>query len=135
MVFHYARVDVLQRGEILLIDLEKPCREYPVVEDGDIALGDWRETPAVRSIHSRVENRLCEGFAELDCQTGDVVVRQQLYATLVHRAICMARQRLPGNRFLDDLISASSTAAGNPISAGCDQTISDARFGQQQAGI
>ena len=70
-------------------------------------MNDWQETRAVRSIHALVEHQLREGFAELDCRTADVRVRQQLYATLVHKAICMARQRLPDNPFLDELVNAS----------------------------
>jgi len=74
-------------------------------------MNDWQETQAVRSIHALVDNQLRQGFAELDCRTADVRVRQQLYATLVHKAICMARQRLPENPFLDELINASKAEA------------------------
>lgn len=69
-------------------------------------MNNWRETRAVRAAQALVENQLREGFAELDCQTADVRVRQQLYAMLVDKAICMARQRLPDNPFLDELVEA-----------------------------
>ena len=70
----------------------------------NVLMNHWIDTPAVRSGRSLIEQRLSEGFAELDSRTASVEIRQQLYATLVHEAIRMARQRLPENRFLDELI-------------------------------
>ena len=67
------------------------------------ANGQW-ETQAVRSVQPQVEARLAGAFADLDCQTGDVDVRRQLYAALVQTAISMARQRLPENPFLENLV-------------------------------
>lgn len=64
------------------------------------ANGQW-EAQAVRSAQAQVEERLARAFAELDCQTGDVDVRRQLYAAFVQTAISMARHRLPGNPFLE----------------------------------
>lgn len=63
--------------------------------------------PDMQSFRSRIVQRLSKGFAELDSQTGSVEVRQQLYAMLVHEAIRMARQRLPDNAFLEELIGNS----------------------------
>lgn len=71
----------------------------------NILVTHWSDAPDVRSVRSLIEQRLSKGFAELDCQTGSVEVRQQLYATLVHEAIRMARQRLPDNSYLDELVS------------------------------
>lgn len=71
---------------------------------GTIPANEQGDRQAVRSAQGRVQARLAGAFAELDCQTGDVHVRRQLYAALVQTAISMARQRLPENPFLENLV-------------------------------
>lgn len=91
----------------MLNDRTKDHLDFTVSKGGAGSLEDWCGTQAVRAVQSLVEQRLSQGFAELDCQTGDVEVRQQLYATLVGKAISLARQRLPDNPFLEDVLRAS----------------------------
>ncbi|EQB05137.1 MULTISPECIES: hypothetical protein [Sphingobium] len=88
-------------------DHTKDHLDFTVSKGGAGSLEDWCGSQAVRGVQSLVEQRLSQGFAELDCQTGDVEVRQQLYATLVGKAISLARQRLPDNPFLEDVLRAS----------------------------
>lgn len=94
-------------GRGVLNDCTTDHLDFTVAKSGADPVEGWCDTQAVRSAHSLVEQRLSQAFAELDCQTGDVEVRQQLYATLVHKAISLARQRLPDNPFLEDLLRAS----------------------------
>lgn len=80
----------------------------------DVMTTHWLDTPDVQSFRSLIVQRLTKGFAELDAQTSSVETRQKLYATLVHEAICMARQRLPENQFLEELVQNShSVEAAN----------------------
>lgn len=80
----------------------------------DVMTSHWLDAPDVQSFRPLIVQRLSKGFAELDAQTGSVETRQQLYATLVHEAICMAQQRLPENPFLDELVrNAHSVDAAN----------------------
>lgn len=84
---------------------------FTETNDGVVSGLGWRHAQAVQSLQSLIEARLAAGFAELDSQTGNVEVRRQLYADLVRKAIGMARQRLPDNPFLEDLISAIYSGA------------------------
>lgn len=111
--FWYLREGIL-RGENLLNVGVKEDFDFAETNNGVVSGRGWRDAQAVRSLQSLIEARLAAGFAELDSQTGNVEVRRQLYADLVRNAIGMARQRLPDNPFLEDLIGAIISGADLP---------------------
>lgn len=77
-----------------------------------------RTAEAIEAARSTIERHLLAAFRQLDAGTADVEIRKQLYASMIHHAIQIARERLPDNAALvetiDKIVACLRPSAAEP---------------------